>query len=83
MNHPITDLPFDYEHVCKTCAHFTDKTRTVRKVAFRTTRCALDPDDRNLADIPGTVWTALPACAKHRPRDAKKPGDHHGHRASR
>lgn len=38
--HPVTGFEFDYEHVCKSCAHFT--TRVVKKV--RTTRCALAPE---------------------------------------
>lgn len=67
MNHPITGLPFDYERCCNTCAHFTDKTRTVRKVQFRTIRCALDPEARDLAAIPGTTWKSLPACPQHKP----------------
>lgn len=66
MNHPITGLPFDYEHCCNTCAHFTDKTRTTRGIRYRTTRCALDPDQRNLADIYGTAWKALPSCSQHK-----------------
>jgi hypothetical protein len=63
--HPITGLPFDFEHVCKTCVHFTDKTRTLRGNKYRTITCALDPEKRNLADTPGTAWPALPACTRH------------------
>lgn len=65
MNHPITDLPFDYEHCCNTCIHFADKTRTLRGVKYRTTTCALDPEHNNLADIQDTVFKALPACSQH------------------
>lgn len=66
MKHPITDLALDYERCCNTCVHFTDKKRTLRGTVYRTTRCALDPQQRNLADIPGTSWSALPGCAKHK-----------------
>jgi hypothetical protein len=66
VNHPITGLPFDYEHVCNTCVHFTDKTRTNRGVKYRTITCALDPKQRNLADDINTSWAALPACVQHK-----------------
>ena len=65
VTHPITGLPFDFEHVCNTCIHFTKKTRTARGVKFFTTTCALDPQKRNLADDKSTSWHALPACVKH------------------
>jgi hypothetical protein len=67
MLHPVTSLPLDYEHVCRTCAHFTDKTRSINKVKHRTIRCALDPEARNLADIHGTAWGALPSCTQRKP----------------
>lgn len=67
MSHPITGLPFDFEHVCSTCAHFTDKTRSINKVKYRTITCVLDPEKRNLADIHGTAWKALSACTRHKP----------------
>jgi hypothetical protein len=67
VKHSITGLPLDFDHVCRTCIHLTDKTRTNRGVKYRTTKCALDPESRNLADISGTVWTALPACSRHQP----------------
>ena len=63
--HPVTDEPFNYNQTCATCVHFTDKQRTVRGTKYRTTRCALDPQQRNLADIKGTVWSAMPACSQH------------------
>jgi hypothetical protein len=66
IKHPVTGLPFDYEHTCNTCVNFTDKTRTVNKVKFRTTKCALDPEQRDLANIKGTAWQSLPACSKHK-----------------
>ena len=66
--HPASGRPFDYEHVCKTCVHFTDKKRTVRGTRYRTIGCALDPEHRNLDDIQGTVWSAMPACTQHRRR---------------
>lgn len=65
--HPITGLSLDYDHCCNTCVHFTDKTRTNRGIRYRTTKCALDSKQRNLADIQGTTWKALPACSQHQP----------------
>ena len=65
MKHPITGLPFDYEHTCKTCVHFTNKTRSVNKVKHRTIKCALDPQQRNLDSDKSTAWPALPACTQH------------------
>lgn len=67
MNHPITGKPINYERCCNTCVHFSDKTRTVRGTKYRVTRCAVDPEQRNLADTRGTVWKALPGCTQHRP----------------
>lgn len=63
--HPVTGLPFNYDSCCNQCVHFCDRTRTVRKVKYRITRCALDPEQRNLADIPGTVWKAMPGCTEY------------------
>lgn len=65
--HPVTGLPLDFEHVCKTCIHFTDKTRSNRGVKYRTTKCDLDPEKRNLADDRSTAWAALSACSQHQP----------------
>ena len=65
-HHPVTGKPFNYNQCCNQCAHFSDKQRTSRGVKYRTTRCALDPKDRNLADIAGTVWKAMPACTSHK-----------------
>lgn len=67
MKHPASGLPLDYEHCCNTCVHFLDKTRTNRGLKYRTIKCALDPQQRNLADIPGTMWKALPSCTQHKP----------------
>lgn len=67
MKHPITGLPFDYDHVCGTCIHFDDKTRTNRGLKYRTTKCALDPQQRNLADDINTSWKAMPSCTRHKP----------------
>ena len=74
MNHPASGLPFDYEHCCNTCVHFTDKTRTHRGTRFRTTTCAVDPDQRNLDRIGNTMWKAMPACTKHKPKRKRPPG---------
>lgn len=65
MMHPVTGLPFDYDTCCNQCVHFTDKTRQVNKQPVRTTRCDIDPEARNLADIRGTAWKALPGCIRH------------------
>lgn len=66
VNHPASGRPFDYEHICKTCPHFTDKQRTVRGTKYRDIRCALDPEQRNLAELDrNTSWSAMPACASH------------------
>ena len=67
VRHPVTGKPFDYERVCNTCVHFTDRTRTNRGVKYRTTRCALDPEERNLAVFnDGVSWKAVPACTSHK-----------------
>lgn len=63
--HPVTGLPFNYDACCNQCIHFTDKTRTHRGTKYRTTRCALDPEQRNLDDIKGTVWKAMPGCTSY------------------
>ena len=73
MNHPANGQPFNYNRCCKTCRHLTDKTRTAGGVKYKTTKCALDPDQRNLADKTETVWHAMPACIKHSPRNATSP----------
>lgn len=66
MDHPVTGLPFNYDKACSTCALFTDKKRTVRGVKYRTIRCALDPEQRNLADVDiNVVWKSIPACSQH------------------
>jgi hypothetical protein len=65
VNHPITGLPFDYERCCATCSHFSDKTRTLRGDKFRTIKCALDPQLRNLGNDKSTAWWALPGCTEH------------------
>ena len=66
MNHPASGLPFNYEQVCKTCAHFTDKQRTLRGTKYRQIHCALDPEQRNLNEFDsGTSWSAMPACTSH------------------
>jgi hypothetical protein len=67
--HPITGLSLDYERCCNTCAHFTDKTRTLRGEKYRTIQCALDPQQRNLDNTPGTTWKALPGCSQHKPQE--------------
>lgn len=65
--HPVTDEPFDFQHTCRTCVHFTDRERTSHGVKHRVTSCALDPEQRNLAELDGnTVWAAMPACSQHR-----------------
>ncbi|GEM_PF-6200942 len=66
MNHPITGKPFNYDLVCRTCVHFSDKIRNSRSVKYRTTTCALDPENRNLANIVGVSWAAHPACSQHK-----------------
>jgi len=66
VKHPITGEAFDYEHICKTCIYFHDKTRTVRGTKYRDTRCDHDPKRRNLAEFDRSVsWSSLPACSKH------------------
>ena len=82
-NHPASGLSFDYEHTCNTCQHFADKTRTNRGAKFRAITCALDPDQRNLAtavevvqgvdQLTSTVWKAMPACSKHKPKTQTTP----------
>ena len=68
MDHPITGHPINYEKTCATCAMFTDKSRTLRGVKYRTITCALDFEGRNLNDTPGTAWKSLPACSQHKGR---------------
>lgn len=65
MNHPITGQPFNFDKCCGTCAHFSDRTRTTRGTTLRVTRCAVDPEHRNLDG--GTSWKAMPACSQHQP----------------
>jgi len=65
VKHPVTGRPFDYDLCCNTCIHFSDRTRTNRGVKYRVTRCAVDPEQRNLNDTPGTIWKAVPACTQH------------------
>ncbi len=66
VTHPITGLPFDYDRCCNQCVHFSDKTRTLRGDKFRTIKCALDPEQRNLGNDKTTAWWALPGCTEHR-----------------
>ena len=58
--HPVTGAEFDYEHACKTCAHFSKRTR----LKVKTVGCALAPHlDGKLAD---QNREAFPACVKWR-----------------
>lgn len=68
MNHPVTGKPFNYERCCNTCQHFSDRTRRSRGVTYRTTKCALDPEQRNLNDTAGVAWKSMPACSQHKPK---------------
>lgn len=64
MNHPVTGLPFDYEHACKTCAHFTTRTRLKRKIVGCDLAPHLDGDD-----FDNQVRAAFPACVRWRRKD--------------
>jgi hypothetical protein len=65
--HPVTGTEFDYEHVCRTCANFSSRTRMKVKVLG----CALRPDlDGKSFDMQNRE--AFPACTHWTP-DATKP----------
>ena len=55
--HPLTGYEFDYQHVCRTCAHFSVVTR--KKV--RVVRCALAPE-LDGDKLGGQQRDRLPAC---------------------
>ncbi len=55
--HPVTGYEFDYEHVCKSCAHFSVVTRKKVKVV----RCALAPE-KDGDKLGGQKREAFPAC---------------------
>jgi hypothetical protein len=59
--HPVTGFEFDYEHICKTCAHYSERTRKKIEVIG----CTLAPEkDGETFD---QQRSAFPACTAWQP----------------
>lgn len=65
--HPVTGHPFDYEHLCRTCAHYSVRTRLkVKQIC-----CALAPEHDG--ETFGQQREAFLACSRWSPRTQKAP----------